>query len=37
MEEILKIVKDNPQWTGINSRYKRNEGYAKSLNEDVSL
>lgn len=34
MKEVLEIIASNPQWKEINSMYKRNEGYAKSLEED---
>ncbi|MEK6647284.1 MAG: glycosyltransferase family protein [Candidatus Firestonebacteria bacterium] len=34
MNTILKIVSDHPQWGIINSKNKRNEGYAKSLQEE---
>ena len=34
LEEIIKILKDHPDWLEINLRIKRNEGYSKSLRED---
>lgn len=34
MQEVLEIIKDNPDWKGINSMFERNEGYAKSVKED---
>lgn len=34
MEEVLKIIKDNPEWRSINSIYDRDEGYAKSVKEE---
>lgn len=34
IKTILKIVSDHPEWQEINSKFKRNEGYAKSLREE---
>jgi len=31
---IVGIIKKNPKWSEINIKYKRNEGYQKSLRED---
>ncbi len=33
-ERILEIVQEHPEWAGINAKFKRNEGYTKSLKED---
>lgn len=35
MKKILKIIKNNPNWQNINKMYTRNEGYAKSIQQDV--
>jgi spore coat polysaccharide biosynthesis protein SpsF (cytidylyltransferase family) len=37
MEDVLKILKDNPDLHGINAGFERNEGYAKSLREDKKV
>lgn len=34
LKDILSIIKQHPDWININSKYKRNEGYDKSLNND---
>lgn len=34
LEEIVKLLSDNPNWTNLNNKYHRNEGYLKSLKED---
>lgn len=31
MSDVLLILKEHPEWATINSQYKRNEGYTKSL------
>lgn len=37
MEDVLKILKDNPELHGINAGFERNEGYTKSLREDKKV
>ncbi len=34
MNTVIKILTEHPEWLDINSKYERNEGYQKSLNED---
>lgn len=36
-ERILEIFNEHPEWTNINAMYQRNEGYAKSLQEDKTI
>jgi spore coat polysaccharide biosynthesis protein SpsF len=36
MAEILALLERHPELTGINARFKRNEGYQKSLREDAA-
>lgn len=35
-EDILRLLDENPEWSKINSRFARNEGYLKSLKNDKS-
>lgn len=35
MHEIFEILNAHPEWRAINAQYERNEGYAKSVKEDV--
>ena len=37
LNEILDLISKNPKLLKINSKYKRNEGYLKSLKEDIFL
>ena len=37
LKNITKILKNNPEFIKINSKYKRNEGYKKSLNHDKKI
>jgi spore coat polysaccharide biosynthesis protein SpsF (cytidylyltransferase family)/radical SAM superfamily enzyme YgiQ (UPF0313 family) len=37
MEEVLGIIKNNPQWKSINNMFERNEGYSKSIKEDIKI
>lgn len=34
MNDILKILRQHPEWIEINSKHKRNEGYDKSVKDD---
>ena len=34
LSEVVAILQEHPEWLKINSQYKRNEGYQKSLKED---
>ena len=34
MSEVLRLLQEQPQLIEINRRFKRNEGYARSLRED---
>ena len=33
-EDVLEILAEHPEWTAINARHKRNEGYKKSVAAD---
>ena len=35
MDDILKLLKEHPEVTKLNSGQQRNEGYQKSLQEDI--
>ena len=37
LKNITKILENNPEFIKINSKYKRNEGYKKSLNHDKKI
>lgn len=37
MDDVLDLLKKNPEWESINSHLIRNEGYQKSLNEDKRI
>lgn len=37
MDEVLNLLKSNPEWEGINSHIVRNEGYLKSLKNDKRM
>lgn len=37
LQDILKLLKRNPKLVSINQHIKRNEGYLKSLKEDIKL
>ncbi len=37
MADIDELLKQNPEWKLINSKYKRDEGYAKSVKEEGSI
>ena len=34
MEDVLALLRDHPELNQLNARFKRNQGYEKSLNED---
>lgn len=34
LNEIIRIIKDHPEWLSINAHHQRNEGYLKSLQAD---
>lgn len=37
MGNIITVIKSNPDWKKINSMYDRNEGYTKSINNDLKI